>query len=85
MANARSRRANTVMMMAMDAGSVAAPMNEPRVRMATSAPTFHDRAVNTVNPVAKAYPHRYSRRWPYRSPILPAMGVPTAIAINGAV
>src|SRR5581483_3420870 len=82
---ARRSEGNIRLMMASDDGPSAAPMAAPSARHAMRTPTLGDSAVNAAKTDTPARLHRYTVRWPRRSPSLPAAGPNTANISSGAV
>ena len=73
------------MIIAIDAGPVAAPAIAATTRNAISDGASHANAVAAVAIANPDRPSRYTRRWPWTSPIFPSTGIASASARNGPV
>src|SRR5690606_37346694 len=69
----RSAGRNSRLMIASEQGPATAPSAAPATRNAMSDPPDHAIAQASENSAAPDMPSRYTRRWPWRSPSLPAV------------
>jgi hypothetical protein len=81
----RSLAGTERIIIAMDAGPVAAPSAAPSTRNAISDDAFHASAVSAANTAAPARPITYTRLAPYTSTALPSTGPRTPNASSGPV